>query len=201
MTRKLDELVDLDGLDDESLARLESAHAQLLAAGPPPELTPGLASAPHDRAHGRNVVPLVRRRPLLAGLAFAAAIAAACFGGGFLLGHGTHPSMQVVKVVGMQGERNSLASLEVGKADSDGNWPIEFTVTGLPKLGGENAYYILMLEQNGKPRYPCGTFHVASDTTTVRFTVPYEITGSSRWVVTSMEPGVHFPGHVVMTTS
>src|SRR5581483_3094067 len=107
------------------------------------------------------------RSPVLAGLAFAAAVAAAAFGGGFLLGHGATSSLHAVKVVGMQGEQNSLASVKIGKADSDGNWPIEFSVSGLPKLANKHSYYILMLEQNGKPRFPCGWFRVENGTTTV----------------------------------
>jgi hypothetical protein len=201
--RDFDQLVDLDGLDASARRRLHGVHELLLSAGPPPELTPALAAAPTPGRVPDKVVSLAsrRRRPLLAGLAFAATVAAAAFGGGFLLGHGADSGLQAVRVVGMQGEQNSLASIKVGKVDANGNWPIEFSVDGLPALGSEKAYYILMLEQNGKPRYPCGTFRVANGTTTVRFTVPYEITGSSRWVVTSMAPGAQFPGHVVMTTS
>jgi hypothetical protein len=200
VTRKLEDLVDLEGLDARSLERLEGVHQLLVEAGPPPELTPALELPPDGRAGGGKVVPFRRRRSGAAGLAFAAAIAAACFGGGFLLGHGSHSGMNVVKVAQMQGEQRSLASLQIGHADANGNWPIEFTVTGLPKLGSSKAFYILMLEQNGEPRYPCGTFRVVNGKTTVRFSVPYPITKSSRWVVTSMAPGRHFPGHVVMTT-
>ena len=195
--RKLDELVDLEGADDATLKRLQSVHDQLVEAGPPPDLPPALAEAP---TAGGRVAPLrSRRRRLLAGLAFAAAIAAACFGGGFLLGHSTGSGSKTVRVVAMEGERNSLASLKIGQVDMNGNWPMELTVAGLPHLH-DGAYYVLMLEENGKPRFPCGSFRVSGHTTTVHFSVPYEITKSSRWVVTSMRPGVHFPGHVVMTT-
>lgn len=198
MTRELDQLVDLEGLDARALERLRGVHELLLEAGPPPELTPALSDAPHD-----NVVPLAGRRTrrLLVGLASAAAVAAIAFGGGFLLGHGADSTLHAVKVVDMQGEQNSLASIKIGREDADGNWPIEFSVSGLPRLVNSHAYYILMLEQNGKPRFPCGWFRVENGTTTVRFTVPYKITKSSRWVVTSMAPGAQFPGHVVMTTA
>jgi hypothetical protein len=177
---------------------LRRVHEQLVAAGPPPELTPVLRDAPpEERA---NVISLPgRRRPLLTRLAFAAAIAAVCFGAGFLVGHARHAGIEVVSVVPMQGEQNSLASIRVGHVDDNGNWPIEFSVTGLPQLR-KHAYYILMLELNGKPRYACGSFRVSNGTTTVRFTVPYRITKSSRWVVTEVSPGIQFPGHVVMRT-
>jgi hypothetical protein len=195
VTRKLKDLVDLEGLDAESIERLQAAHDLLVAAGPPPVLTPALIAAPREK-----VAPLRRRHRVLAGLAFAAALAALSFGGGYLLGHHGQRGMNTVAVVGMQGGQNALASVRIGRAESNGNWPIEFSVSGLPKLGSEQDFYILMLEQNGKPRYPCGWFRVANGTTTVHFTVPYKITGSSRMVVTSMAPGLHFPGRVVMTT-
>jgi len=196
MKRKLDELIDLEGLDDATRERLQGVHDQLVAAGPPPELPPALAAAP-----GANVVPLAsRRRRALAGVAVAAAIAAACFGAGVLVGHSSSGEPKTVTVVAMQGEQSSLASVRVGQPDADGNWPIEFTVAGLPRQLQDHSFYILMLEKNGKPVFPCGTFRVRNGSTTVRFTVPYPITKSTQWVVTSMAPGVHYPGPIVMTT-
>jgi hypothetical protein len=35
----------------------------------------------------------------------------------------------------------------------------------------------------------------------VTFSVPYRITGQTKWAVTEMTHGLKFPGHVVMTTS
>ena len=201
MSRDFEKLVDLEGVEPALRDRLRAVHDQLVAAGPPPELTPALRGAPPE-ADGRVVsLPrLARRRPFLTALAFAAALAAACFGAGFLVGHTQHSGLKVVRVVPLQGEQNSLASIRVGPVDSNGNWPIEFSVTGLPKVERE-AYYILMLEENGKPRFSCGYFRVNGGTTKVRFTVPYTITKASRWVVTELAPGTRFPGHVVMTTA
>jgi hypothetical protein len=200
VSRSFEQLVDVEGLTPELSDRLRGVHNQLVAAGPPPELTPALLAAPSER--GGSVLPLrTRRRQALTALAFAAAVAVAAFGGGFLLGHARHAGMKTVTVVPMQGEQNSLASIRVGRADANGNWPIEFTVTGLPKQPNSSAYYILILEQNGKPRFNCGTFRVSQGTTTVHFTVPYRITKSSEWVVTEMTPGKPWPGHVVMTTT
>jgi hypothetical protein len=207
MSRHFDEMVDLEGLEPAQRDRLRRVHEQLLAAGAPPELTPALQAAPADGERGHeNVVelPRSRRRSLVAGLAFAAAVAAACFAGGFLLGNRHHNGLNVVSVVPMQGSaggaKNSHASIRVGRADTNGNWPLELSVTGLPKVPGR-AYYILMLEQNGKPRFSCGYFRVSNGTTTVRFMVPYRITKESRWVVTKLSPGNQFPGHVVMRTA
>jgi hypothetical protein len=196
MSGEFEDLVDLEGIDANERERLRGIHDLLVAAGPPPELTPALAAPPAPVKPIRN-----RRRSVVAGLAFAAVIAAAAFGGGFLLGGNHTHDLDAVSVVPMQGEQNSLASIKIGRHDANGNWPMELTVNGLPTLPSEDDYYILMLEQNGKPVFPCGWFHVSNGTTTVRFTVPYKIDKSSQWVVTSMKPGMQFPGHVVMTTS
>src|SRR5277367_1531945 len=113
MKRKLDQLIDLEGLDDATRQRLQSVHDQLVAAGPSPELTPALAAAPGE-APADNVVPLARRRRrLVAGVALVAALVGACFGAGFLVGHNDHGQPKTVAVVALQGE-NSLASVKVG---------------------------------------------------------------------------------------
>ena len=102
----------------------------------------------------------------------------------------------------MSGEQNSLASLRVGAADSSGNWPMQLTVSGLPALEATDSHYILMLTRDGKPTWVCGMFKVGEHgATTVAFSVPYRITGQTKWAVTEMTKGAHFPGHVVMTTS
>jgi hypothetical protein len=104
----------------------------------------------------------------------------------------------------MQGngaQQNSEASLSVGSADGNGNWPLRLTVNGLKQLPDNSRYY-LMVWQDGKPAGFCGTFEVSRNgPTTVTFNVAYKITDSTKWVVTKLAPGVKFPGHVVMTTA
>jgi hypothetical protein len=75
-------------------------------------------------------------------------------------------------------------------------------VTGLPRQTGERAYYELFVWRDGKPGYPCVGFKMPrSGTTTVRFTVPYELKDDTQLVVTAIQPGkVRWPGHVVMRT-
>jgi hypothetical protein len=202
MSRDLDDLVDLGGLSPEEQGRLRRVHGLLLDAGPSADLPTSLVQPPADA--GALVVPIgARRRPLVALLA-AASVAAACFGAGYLIADQAHPSStQVAQVVSLQApdQRNSFASLRVGPADANGNSPIQLTVTGLPPLS-TRARYVLMLSQNGKPSSLCGTFRVGrSGPTTVSFSVPYRITKSTRFVVTEMAPGAHFPGPVVMTSS
>jgi len=201
VTPEFDEIVDTTGLEPEEVSRLRRVHELLVEAGPPTELPESLRRPPHEERGTVIAFPSRPRRAAMAALV-AATVAAACFGGGYLLANQAHhSSIHVVRVVAMTGEQNSFASLRVGSADAEGNWPLELTATGLPKLKGE-ARYVLMVWQNGKPAALCGTFEVAATgATTVRFSVPYRITGTTRWVVTEVSPGAKFPGHVVMSTA
>jgi len=207
VNRDFDQLVDSAGLAPDEEKRVRRVHEMLVSAGPPPELTATLLAPPTELGPdvgGRVIAfPVFRRRPRAAALVVAATIAAACFGGGYLIANQAHhTAINAVRVVALQGAQNSLASLRVGAADANGNNPMELTVNGLPRLKNPRAYYILMLvDENGKPGAMCGTFKVANGTTSVLFSVPYKITPSTRWVVTAVSPGVHWPGHVVMTTS
>ncbi len=205
MTADFDELVDLTDLSPEERARLLRVHELLVAAGPPADLPTALARPP-EQPDEAKVVPLAdhRRRPVATFL-IAAAVAAACFGGGYVLANQAHQTsaIHVIRIVPMQGvgQQNSFASLRVGSSDANGNWPIQLTVAGLPALQQKERYY-LMVWQNGRPVAFCGTFEVADHgSTTVTFSVAYKITKSTRWVVTRMAPGVKPPGHVVMTTT
>ncbi len=206
MSPEFDDVVDATGLEPDELRRLRKVHELLVQAGPPADLPEALSRPPRETAvhdPGGRVIPFPSRsrRAAFATLV-AAAVAAACFGGGYLLANQTrHSTIQAVRVVPMTGEQSSFASLRVGSADSEGNWPLELTATGLPKLGGD-AYYVLMVWRNGKPVAFCGTFEVASaGATTLRFSVPYRVTRNTKWVVTRFAPGTTFPGHVVMTTA
>ena len=201
MSANFDQMVDLEGLGPEDVVRLRKVHDMLVAAGPPADL-PARLNAPPAELDGGEVIafPSRRRRPLVVAL-LAATVAAACFGGGYVLANQAHSTtIHAVRVVSLSGEQNSFASLRVGSADGDGNWPVQLTVSGLPQP--QNVRYYLMLWENGKPKGLCGTFVVGkSGATTVLFNVPYKITKTTRWVVTEMAPGAHYPGHVVMTTA
>jgi hypothetical protein len=202
---EFDDLVDLTDLSAEDQARLRRIHDMLVAAGPPAELPADLNTVPvvNGVDHGKVVsFPAERRRRPVVALLIAAAVAAACFGGGYVLANQAHKTaLHVVRVVPMQGEQNSEASLRVGSADGNGNWPIQLTVNGLKPLQDDARYY-LMVWQAGKPVAFCGTFEVSpKGSTTVTFNVAYKITDSTKWVVTKMVPGAKYPGSVVMTTS
>ena len=96
---------------------------------------------------------------------------------------------------------NALASLRVGAPDAAGNWPIDFTVKGLPEQTGQYSYYEVFVVRNGKPGYPCGGFRVQNGTATKRFWVPYEVDSGTKWAVTAVDKADGWPGRVVMTTA
>jgi len=193
MTRDFNDWVDVEGLTPAERTRLERVHELLVAAGPPPDLTAAIERPP---AH---VIPfpLWRRRPVVAAIAAAVAIAGAAFGGGFLVGDADN-GMKVAQVMSLHGQPSQLASLEIGEPDQVGNSPMILTVTGLPTLG-DHAYYELFTWRHGKPSYPCGGFRMVNGTTSVHLTVPYELKPGTKLVVTVVERGkTEWPGRVVM---
>src|SRR6185312_626246 len=153
MNREFDDVVDLTGVSPEDEARLRRVHSMLIEAGPPQELPASMGRAPATPA--AKVVALL----------IAAAVAAACFGGGYVLANQAHSSkgaIHVVRVVPMQGVQNSAAALRVGSADGNGNWPIQLTVNGLKPLQDDSRYYLMVLQGNGKRPIFCGSFEVSS---------------------------------------
>jgi hypothetical protein len=200
MTRSFDDLVDTDGLSPAERARLERVHDLLVAAGPPAELPADLATAPAARAEVVDLSSRRSRRAAFAGL-IAAALAAAAFGAGYLVGD-RGEGESALRVVQLQGGTAS-GSVRVMPAESGGNWPIELKIDGLPRHAAQRGYYELFVWRKGKPGYPCVGFKMQSDgTTTIRFTVPYELKKGTQLVVTSIEPGkVRWPGQVVMRTA
>ncbi len=171
-----DELVggDLAAAERERLRRV---HELLLAAGPPPELSPRLASAPPTPA--ARVIPLSPHRRYAAVLA-AAAVVLVAFGAGWLVGArgGGDTVVRTVAMAGPHGARASLALLEM---DSAGNWPMRMTVSGLPVL--PHGTYALWLTKHGTLEAPCGTFTVGPGETTVRLNAPYRLKEYTGWVV------------------
>ena len=133
MTRAPD-FDDLIGRDvpDEERARLLRAHQLLVEAGPPPELSPELDSVPWPEDSQMPLLKPRQRHPLLLAAAVATAI-----GIGFVLGQSTSSnssSMETVRVVKLAGtslDSDARATLELGKADAHGNWPMILHTRGL----------------------------------------------------------------------
>jgi hypothetical protein len=198
-TPRLDDLVGSD-LPPEERARLERVHELLIAAGPPAELAPEFERGPtlamtlarSSRRRGHRKIAL---------LAAALVILLLAFIGGFVVGNsgtgltGTH----TLKMTGTKQAPGALASLVITNADPAGNWPMQLSATGLPKLP-THGYYEVFVTRNGKPWAPCGVFVVKSATAavSVRLNAPYELRRSDGWVVTKQLPGHHEAGPVVL---
>lgn len=198
---EFEEIAGGDDLAPEEAARLRHVHDLLVAAGPPPELSPGLAKPPRTPARV-SYLPDRRRG---AWLLLAAAVAAAFFGAGYLAnggGPGT-PSFSATRVVSMRATGHAtaaFASIQVGERDPVGNWPLVVRVRGLKPLP-DNTWYELYLTRKGKIVAPCGTFSVrGSGATVVRFSVPYALKRFDGWVVTTYKAGDREPGPVLLTT-
>ncbi len=170
----------------EERQRLRGVHELLIAAGPPPELPPSLAS---PGAHDPSEVRLAKfpRRRLAAAVVLAAALVLASFGAGYLVGErGADRAVEQKYVVVMRGTgaaSGSLASLVVGERDAAGNWPMELTVYGLRPLPG-GARYELLLTRRGRIAESCGTFAAAGTKTVVLLNAPYRLRRYTGWVVT-----------------
>jgi hypothetical protein len=184
-------------LSPEERARLERVHELLVSAGPPPELTPALADPSNAEPEAPVILP---RRRAGAILALAATIALLAFLGGFLAGQ-RGQGFSTVESVSMHGTgpgRSASATIEIGKLDNSGNWPLRVVVRNLKPLP-RNAYYEMYLTRHGKPVATCGTFVVSRDTSTVRLNAPYDLRRFDGWIVTREVPksGTH---PVVLTT-
>ena len=204
MTRApdFDELVGFD-VEREERARLQRVHALLLAAGPPAELPPELEAGPTlaltlgRRGRKRPA----HRRPVL--IAAAICLLALAFLGGYVAANGGGTaSWKTLSLAGTRAVPGALASLKIEPVDSAGNWPMQLSVTGLPKLPA-NAFYEVYLVRNGKPFASCGTFVVDGPkrATSVSLNAPYRFQLGDTWIVTKQSPGQRNPGAVMLTPS
>jgi len=190
------ELVGDEGTPEE-LAKLRRAHELLVAAGPPPELSPRLAEAP--AAIGRTSWLPRRRRG--AAFALAAGVVAAAFGVGFLIGDrgsSEFPSKKSIAMHAVAVGSPAKASILIGDRDEVGNWQLLVRISGLKPLP-KGSWYELYLTRKGKLAAYCGAFSVASSgRTTVQLSVPYKLKGYDGWVVTTNKREPQRP--VLLTT-
>jgi hypothetical protein len=178
-----------EDLPETERARLERVHELLVATGPPPELPPELVQPDLDPRE-KNVEFLPRRRQGFV-IAIAAAVGIAAFLGGFLAGRTKDSFGTPVFHVSMQGTalaQNASATINVGKADEAGNWPLKVDVHGLKPLP-KGQYYEMFLTKGHKPSASCGTFRVTSGGDTVRLNAPYNLRKFDGWVVTLERSG------------
>jgi hypothetical protein len=175
-------------------------HALLVAAGPPPELPPELVAPPvAGRRPGGQLVGLPRRRAA-AVLVLAAGLAAAAFGGGYFVGNRHQGFAAEGSPIVMRGQApTQFASIQVGKADASGNWPLLLRVRGL-KVLPKGGYYGLYLTEGGKIGPTCGTFRVHEGLTVVQLNAPYALNRWDGWVVVAHLPGQTREGAPILTT-
>ena len=200
---------DFDGLlgpdvPEEERDRLRRTHELLLQADPPPELPPELEAVPWpDDA----LQPLFgRRRPgrrrswfVAVGFATAAFL-------GFVIGQSTTTNtptsisaVRTVRLAGTSLNPGASATIQLGKKDDQGNWPMVLRATGLKQLP-EGGYYDLYLTRGGKPLVLCGTFNAYGGAVAVRMSAAYELKHFDQdgWVVTRQLPGHHEPTDIVL---
>jgi hypothetical protein len=197
-----EELVGED-LPAEEEARLRRAHELLLAAGPIPELPPGLEEptiGEQRRPQDENVYQLLPRRRVGAALALAAAIALVAFVGGYIVGfrHEGFTAQYSVPMHGVAGA-DASAKIQIGSRDANGNWPLKVEARGLPRL--KTGYYEMFLT-HGKQMFTCGTFGGAgAKTVKVRLNAPYQLQRGDGWIVVKELPGRPKPGRTILTTA
>ena len=199
MTPKFDEIVgsELTGAERE---RLRQVHELLVAAGPPPELSPELERTPIPdvewEARRRRRKNWGRRAVVLLAAALLVFI---IFVGGFSVGR--HGGPKVAVSLAMQGSTKApqaQGQLTVFRPVQK-NWPMNLRVIGLPPLG-RGSYYEVYLVRNGKPWGSCGTFTVSNSSQylSVPLTAPYALRSGDSWVVTLERPGQKGPGPTVL---
>jgi hypothetical protein len=121
---------------------------------------------------------------------------------GIFLGQATKDnSFKPQRSVALQGTelaRNASGTLEVGKRDRHGNWPMKLQVKNLEQLP-DGGYYDLFLTRGGKPLVLCVTFN-ADGETVVRFSAAYQLDRFDKdgWVVTRQPRGHHEPDQIVL---
>jgi hypothetical protein len=187
MSPDFDDLFAEDDSTAEELAELRHVHELLLSASPPPRL-------PRRLRHSARVSLLAtgrrrsRRRVMVALTATAATAAAFVVGYNAGQGGGFEP-MFTRTMHGVAPVANASATIEVGKRDQGGNWPLSMTVRGLPRLP-HHDWYQLYLTKKGKPNVLCGTFQTTdSRLTHVQLNAPGDLDEYSGWIVTAHIPG------------
>ena len=168
---------DLVAVDDPARERLREAHDLLIAAGPQPELPPELATAPSPP--DGKVVPFARRR--FTAIGAVAVAATVLLGIGYVVGSRDAPG-KPVQTITMTGANDAEATIDVLAQDEAGNWPMTFSVSGLPVLP-TGSTYTLWLTKDGELAESCGSFVVANGTTEVPLNAPYPLQKFDGWVV------------------
>lgn len=206
MTPEFEDL--FEGVESpEERARLLRVHELLQEAGPPPELSPALASMtpPEDEPTDEADVAWLPPRRLGAALVLAATLLLASFAVGYFAGNnrssGGNEALKVTRTVVLHSEGRSTGVVSVGEVDADGNTPMLITVRGLAPLP-EGDYYTLALTKKGKPVVTCTTFNVGDrGTNTIDLVAAYDLGNFDGWAVTHWHAKTREDNRVLWTTA
>jgi hypothetical protein len=206
VTPDFDELV--EGVESpEERARLRRVHELLAEAGPPPELSPALASVspPQEEPADEADVAWLPPRRLGAALVLAATLVLASFAVGYFAGNNRSndgsEALRVTRTVVLHGQGESTGVVSVGEVDADGNTPMLITVRGLAPLH-DGDYYTLALTKQGKPIVTCTTFNVGDQgTNTINLVAAYDLSGFDGWAVTHWHAKTRDDSRVLWSTA
>jgi hypothetical protein len=197
---RFEELVDADELDARERQHLARVHELLVAAGPPPELSPELAAGPNmfktRRAEQTGRGTWFRNRAAL--LAAAALIAIAAFVAGSHTGEGGFDATRSVPLQPTAAASTATARIEIGREHNE-NWPMRIVATGLADSKA-NEFYAVLLTRGGKVVGPCGWFVVHGGRVVAMLNAPYKLRGAG-WIVTRQHQGSRTLGPVVLRTT
>ena len=159
--------------------RLRSVHELLVEAGPPPEITPEIASGPTTMMTLGKARRARNSRRKLVLLVAAAALVAAIIG----IGLSTNSNKQglVVPLHGTVVAPNATGTLDVLRPRT-----MRVDVRGL-----ERGTYGVYVVSNGRPSLECGSFVVTNFgmNTTATLTSPYRLHAHDTWVVARQRAG------------
>lgn len=181
----LEELVG-SKLEPDERERLARIHELLLIAGPAPRLSPRIKQSPRRlRRRGHSWRQL--QRPVVV-LAAALAALLLAFLGGFVAGNRSaneRTSARLIKLAGTQGAPHALASLRIAPSGGSGNWSMQLSASGLPKLPPDELYQVYLVRED-KLYASCGSFRVTSraQAISVSLNAPYPLQRGDTWVVT-----------------
>ena len=143
----------------EELERLRRAHDLLVAAGPPPELSPASSDAPQvgETRAAASSAAAGRRRSWRSLRCWRSRRSSSAM-----------RSRTSARASRPRGRFRCTASarlaaahadLAIGSRDVGGNYPLKMTVRGLPRLQ-KDGWYELLLSKGGRPTLSCGSFRV-----------------------------------------
>jgi hypothetical protein len=200
----LEELIGADTTGAER-ERLHHVHELLLAAGPPPEVSPELEQGPNLKMSMGKRRGRVKQRAMV--LLAAAILVFLVFIGGYVVannsGGKSSKGSRAVLTQALQGTvlvPKAEGALQIWRSKDGSNWPMTLTVAGLPTLP-PHRYYEVYLFRDGKIRGSCGSFRVgrsSSGPLTVTLTSPYALRKGDSWVVTRPGAGGSEPGFMVL---